>query len=166
MLSYTALVFDPSPASTLGRRNPATTTASHLQPPCNSPFLLCREDPKVLLALEMFRVFTIPSPLLPNPQRELKSSLIFNSAFFFLSFLCFDWDGIPVPTLLLLLLHPSPCKLGAQMLRAQVSSSKSQSWPGATSCSSLQRPKLCDGPFSAPVPSWHCLKVATALLFT
>lgn len=82
MLSYTALVFDPSPASTLGRRNPATTTASHLQPPCNSPFLLCREDPKVLLALEMFRVFPIPSPLLPNPQRELKSSLIFNSALF------------------------------------------------------------------------------------
>lgn len=82
MLSYTALVFDPSPASTLGRRNPATTTASHLQHPCNSPSLLCREDPKVLLALEMFRVFTIPSPLLPNPQRELKSSLIFNSALF------------------------------------------------------------------------------------
>lgn len=30
-------------------------------------------------------------------------------------------------------------------------------------CSSLQCSKLCYGLFSAPVPSWHCLKVAAVL---
>lgn len=140
------------PCFNTGRTKSSNCSFSYLQHPCNSPFLLYREDPTFLLALKMF-IFPSCIPLPPTPQRELKSFLIFNSAFF--SFLCVDWDGIPVPTLLCYFFcipsHPSlehRCSEYSHGADLELHPA-----PAPSFCSCLQHPKLCYGPFSAPVPS-------------
>lgn len=91
--------------------------------------------------------------------------LLYHRFCIFFSFLVFLYQLFCVTSSASLLIHPG--------LEHRCSEHKSHPLshgtdlgphPAATpSCSSLQRPKLCYRPSSAMVPSWHYLKVATAL---